>query len=167
VRPFTTIFPSKQGKPGHILASPESASLLTPAGRYVLLKRFTAKEERRRLVAGIFEASDSYSEQVGLENHLNYLYKPAGELTPNEALGLAAYFNSRLIDQYFRAISGNTQVNAAEIRAMPMPPVESIREIGVCLAAKNNRDPDTVDQVVGELIGLPSDLVHEICEATL
>ena len=121
VRPFVTQFPPKNGKPMHILVSDESSRLLLPAKRYVLLKRFTAKEERRRLVAGIVEAKDSYSPFVGLENHLNYVYRASGELSKEEALGLAALFNSVLVDRYFRAISGNTQVNAAEIRAMPVP----------------------------------------------
>src|SRR5690606_29639096 len=61
VRPFATRFPKKNGKPAHILVSEKSQKLLVPSERYVLLKRFTAKEERRRLVAGIFESSDSYS----------------------------------------------------------------------------------------------------------
>jgi len=60
-RPFVTQFPPKNGKPAHIVVSAASNRLLLPAKRYVLLKRFTAKEERRRLVAGIVEGKDSYS----------------------------------------------------------------------------------------------------------
>src|SRR5438309_8316462 len=105
VRPFVTQFPSRNGKPTHILVSDDSNRLLLPAKRYVLLKRFTAKEERRRLVAGIVESKDSYSSFLGLENHLNYVYRPGGELSKEEALGLAALFNSVLVDRYFRAIS--------------------------------------------------------------
>ena len=105
------------------------------------MKRFTAKEERRRLVAGIVETKDSYSPFVGLENHLNYVYRLDGELSENEALGLAALFNSTLVDRYFRAISGNTQVNAAEIRAMPVPPLEIIREIGKALGTQPREMP--------------------------
>src|SRR5208283_5717879 len=107
--PFVTQFPPKNGKPMHILVSEGSNRLLLPAKRYVLLKRFTAKEERRRLVAGIVEAEDSYSPFLGLENHLNYIYRRRDELSKEEALGLAAFFNSSLVDRYFRAISGNTQ----------------------------------------------------------
>src|SRR5438309_6533633 len=115
VRPFMTRFPPRNGKPTHILVSDDSQKLLLPAKRYVLLKRFTAKEERRRLVAGIMEAKDSYSPFVGLENHLNYVCRLDGDLSREEAFGLAAFFNSAVVDRYFRAISGSTQVNAAEI----------------------------------------------------
>jgi adenine-specific DNA-methyltransferase len=165
VRPFVTRFPPKNGKPMHIVVSDESKRLLLPAKRYVLLKRFTAKEERRRLVAGIVESKDSYSPFLGLENHLNYIYKPSGELSKYEALGLASLFNSALVDRYFRAISGNTQVNAAEIRAMPVPCLETIREIGQAVEKTNDRLPPNIEETVGEVLGLPKPLIKELCEA--
>ena len=165
VRPFVTKFPPNNGKPTHILVSDESKRLLLPAKRYVLLKRFTAKEERRRLVAGIMEADHCYSRFVGLENHLNYVYRPKGELSKEEALGLAALFNSVLVDQYFRAISGNTQVNAAEIRAMPVPDVETIRRIGQ--EVSGTEEPVVLEKVVGESIGLPKNLIKQLCESAL
>jgi adenine-specific DNA-methyltransferase len=166
VRPFMTRFPPRNGKPTHMLVSDESQKLLLPAKRYVLLKRFTAKEERRRLVAGIVETKDSYSPFIGLENHLNYVYRPDGELSKREALGLAALFNSTLIDRYFRAISGNTQVNAAEIRAMPVPPLKTICEIGKALELNDQRSPAMVERTVGETVGLPKKLIEQLCEAS-
>ncbi len=165
VRPFLARFPPKNGKPGHILVSEKSNRLLLPAKRYVLLKRFSAKEERRRLVAGIVEAKDLYAPLVGLENHLNYIYTPSGELSKGEALGLAALFNSVLVDRYFRALSGNTQVNAAEIRAMPVPSVETIRKIGEAVQVSNDRTPMMVERTVGAAIGLPKKLVKQLSEA--
>jgi len=79
IRPFATVFPKKpNGKPRHFRVCEASRPLLLPAKRYVLLKRFSAKEERRRLVAGVFEHGDSYSSSVALENHLNYVYKASG-----------------------------------------------------------------------------------------
>jgi adenine-specific DNA-methyltransferase len=164
VRPFVTRFPPKNGKPMHIIVSNESKRLLLPAKRYVLLKRFTAKEERRRLVAGIVESKDSYSPFLGLENHLNYVYRPTGELSTHEALGLATFFNSALVDRYFRAISGNTQVNAAEIRAMPFPSLDTIREIGQAVEKVGDRSPPNIEKAVGEVLGLPKTMIKELCE---
>lgn len=150
----------------HLLVSEESKRLLLPAKRYILLKRFTAKEERRRLVAGIVATEDSYSPYLGLENHLNYVYRPDGELSKEEAFGLAALFNSTLVDRYFRAISGNTQVNAAEIRAMPIPSVDTIREIGKAVARNPDRSPMAIERTVGVFLGLPETLIEELCEAS-
>ena len=70
------------------------------------------------------------TEFVGLENHLNYLYRPKGDLDEDEAIGLAALLNCELLDTYFRISNGSTQVNATELREMPFPPLEVIVDIG-------------------------------------
>jgi adenine-specific DNA-methyltransferase len=163
VRPFVTQFPPKNGKPKHILVSDDSKKLLLPARRYVLLKRFTAKEEHRRLVAGIMEAEHSYSAFVGLENHLNYVYRAGDDLSMPEAFGLAALFNSAVVDRYFRTISGNTQVNAAEIRAMPVPDVDAICRIGKLVGQSKDRSLE-VEKIVGQAIGLSTDLIEHLNE---
>lgn len=165
VRPFVTQFPPKNGKPSHIEVNKSSRRLLVPAKTYILLKRFTAKEEKRRLVAGILTPADSYSEWVGLENHLNYVYRKREQLTEDEAFGLAAFFNSALVDMYFRAISGNTQVNAAEIRAMPMPEEPTLRQIGCQIKRLGLGDHAAVERVVGEALSLPCHLIEQLVEA--
>jgi adenine-specific DNA-methyltransferase len=164
VRPFVTRFLPKSGKPSHILVSEESKRLLVPAKRYVLLKRFTAKEEKRRLVAGIMKAKDSYCEWVGLENHLNYIYRKEAELSKAEAYGLAAFLNSSLVDRYFRAVSGNTQVNATEIRSMPVPSIEQLSEIGDAVRQMPERDLNVVGRVVGNVLGLPGYFLEQLHE---
>ena len=69
-------------------------------------------------------------QRVGLENHLNYIYHAERELTDDEVFGIAALFNSQFLDRYFRTISGNTQVNATEIRMLRFAPLEIIEVIG-------------------------------------
>ncbi|MEX2176868.1 MAG: Eco57I restriction-modification methylase domain-containing protein [Pirellulaceae bacterium] len=162
VRPFVTQFLQKNGKPTHILVNDESKRLLVPAKRYVLLKRFTSKEEKKRLVAGIVEAKDSYSSWLGLENHLNYVYRSGKEMSRAEAFGLAAYFNSELVDRYFRAISGNTQVNASEIRAMPVPDELALARIGSAVESAVSRDRLTIENIVGSALNVPSCLIAQL-----
>lgn len=164
VRPFVTRFPPKNGKPTHILVDEGSKKLLVPAKRYVLLKRFTAKEEKRRLIAGIMEPTDSYSEWVGLENHLNYVYRNGANLERVEAVGLAAYFNSALVDRYFRAISGNTQVNATEIRTMPVPDERLLIRIGRQVDELEHRTPEAVERIVGQTLLLAERLIKQLSE---
>jgi adenine-specific DNA-methyltransferase len=103
---------------------------------------------------------------VGLENHLNYIYRTSDELSEVEALGIAALFNSVLIDRYFRAISGNTQVNAAEIRAMPVPCAEKIQEIGLTVKKSGDRTSINIERIVGEVLGLPKKLLRKLCEVS-
>ena len=131
VRPYNLIWPMAKGKkPQGITMDAKSESLLLPSANYVLLRRFSAKEDRRRLVAAPFLQANYPYGDVGLENHLNYIYRDHGELTVSEARGLSALLGSALIDRYVRIANGNTQVNATELRALPLPPLEVIAEIG-------------------------------------
>jgi adenine-specific DNA-methyltransferase len=128
-----TEWPIARGnKPQAILLEANEKNLLVPLKNYVLLRRFSAKEEHRRLVAAPLLSSDldCRCQQVGLENHLNYVYRQDGDLTVAEVVGLSALFNSALIDRYFRIVNGNTQVNATDLRALPLPPMDIIEHIG-------------------------------------
>jgi len=164
VRPFVTRFPTRNGKPMHIAVSESSKKLLVPARTYVLLKRFTAKEEKRRLVAGIMDRAHSYSEWIGLENHLNYVYRRNSEMSKTEAFGLAAFFNSFFVDRYFRAISGSTQVNAAEIREMPVPDQRMLVRIGEEVERSGARDVKFIEHVVGRALHLPQRMIDQFVE---
>jgi len=119
-----------RGKGQYIMVSPASTPLLVVDKNYVLLRRFSAKEQPRRLTAAPLLAGRLNSPFIGLENHLNYIHRPTGVLTEEETYGLAALFNSTLLDRYFRTYNGNTQVSATELRAMPLPPLNAIVEIG-------------------------------------
>lgn len=131
VKPFKTIWPvGKNGKPIAFKLCDDSLRLLLPVMNYVLLKRFSAKEEKRRLTAGCFLKIQCPYPYVGIENHLNYIYHAERELAVDEIFGIAALFNSNLFDRYFRTISGSTQVNATEIRTMFFPELEIIGKIG-------------------------------------
>lgn len=110
--------------------STANPALLFPYANYILLRRFSAKEDRRRLVAAPLGRDQFESDLLGFENHLNVIYKKKGELAHVEAVGFSALFNSALMDRYIRIANGNTQINAAELRALPLPPLEIIQQIG-------------------------------------
>jgi len=131
VKPFTTLWPlTKNGKQKAFKYCEDSLRLLVPTKNYVLIKRFSSKEEKRRLTAACFLKSDFPFSFVGIENHVNYVYHTERELSEDEVYGIASLFNSTLIDRYFRTISGNTQVNATEIRAMNFPELKLLSRIG-------------------------------------
>lgn len=133
VQAQTVEWPITRGsKPQAILLEANEKNLLVPVKNYVLLRRFSAKEERRRLVAAPLLQSDlgCRCHQVGLENHLNYVYRQDGDLTVPEVVGLSALLDSALVDRYFRVVNGNTQVNATDLRALPLPPMDVIERIG-------------------------------------
>jgi len=111
----------KRRKPNALAICPGAEALLVPQGYYVLTKRFSAKEERRRVVAAVYDPTRLVATQVGFENHLNYYHAQRSGLPVTIAKGLAAYLNSTLVDAYFRQFSGHTQVNACDLRSMHYP----------------------------------------------
>lgn len=116
---------------------------------YVLLKRFSSKDEKRRLVAGVYDPGSWDYGRIALENHLNFIGRTDGELPLSEAYGLATLFNSTLMDRYFRCISGNTQVNATEIRLLKLPERDIIKSLGEAYLQKSNTDQMEIDSMVG------------------
>jgi adenine-specific DNA-methyltransferase len=117
-------------KPNAIVKSEESEDLLLPPGIYVLVKRFSAKEERRRIVSCVFDSSRVADSGVGFENHLNYFHARGAGITGLLAKGLVVFLNSTLLDQFFRQFSGHTQVNATDLRKLPYPSKNALERLG-------------------------------------
>ncbi|MGH7979230.1 MAG: Eco57I restriction-modification methylase domain-containing protein [Limisphaerales bacterium] len=117
-------------KPNAIFNNDETRPWLVKSGVYLLTKRFTSKEERRRLVACIFDPQDVDAEWLGFENHLNYFHADGHGLDRNLAVGLFAFLNSTVVDQYFRRFSGHTQVNATDLRKLAYPDRETLKAMG-------------------------------------
>ncbi|MBV6397324.1 MAG: hypothetical protein HFACDABA_02935 [Anaerolineales bacterium] len=147
VKPYQVEFPLEGfDKPQAILAN--DPSLLVPRSNYVLLRRFSAKEDRRRLISAPFIGNHFDYEQIGFENHLNVISKKKNVFSEHEAIGLAAILNSAIMDRYVRIVNGNTQVNAAEIRALPLPPLEVITELGKKIESVHNPAPEEIDKII-------------------
>ncbi|HEX4793432.1 MAG TPA: Eco57I restriction-modification methylase domain-containing protein [Humisphaera sp.] len=136
-------------KPNAILDNTETRPWLVPSGIYLLTKRFTAKEERRRLVACIFDPEQVKAEWIGFENHLNYFHANGQGLDRDLAVGLYAFLNSTIVDQYFRRFSGHTQVNATDLRALTYPDGKSLRAMGRAVTRLSLTQSD-IDQLVNQ-----------------
>ena len=131
IQDMDVIWPLKRkNKEGAIKINEMTIPILVPVKNYVLIKRFTSKEQKRRLYAGVFLKSNFNFERIGIENHLNYIRKAKGILSDEETYGLAGIFNTSLIDRFFRMMNGNTQVNATDIMNLPLPSLDKIEEIG-------------------------------------
>lgn len=140
------VWPKIMKKPNAILVSPESRRWLWGnKGHFVVTKRFTSKEEYRRIVASVY-ASDLPGELIGFENHLNVFHVKQTGLSPALARGLALYLNSSLVDRYFRQFNGHTQVNATDLRSLKYPDREVLERIGqhAGSATLSQQDIDTL-----------------------
>lgn len=141
----------KTRKPNALALGPRAEALVVPEGHYVLTKRFSAKEERRRIVAAVYDPTRVTSPQVAFENHLNYFHRRGAGLPPSLAKGLAAYLNSSLVDAYFRQFSGHTQVNASDLRSLPYPSRTALIALGRRIG-KSFPAQDEVDRLIDEVL---------------
>lgn len=128
-------------------------ALLQDNKDYVFLKRFTAKEEKRRLQCGIYcaEKFREYS-YIGTHNKINFIERIDKEpFSKQEIYGLYALFNTTMYDTYYRILNGSTQVNSTELNNIPVPPIEIISQIGKKLMDNGNLDTKNCDRIVMEL----------------
>jgi len=141
-------WPVESGKkPNAIMSSSETSDLFVEAGFYVLTKRFSSKEQQRRVMAAIYDPSRVNTPCVSFENHLNYFHRQGKGLPADLAKGLALYLNSTIVDQYFRLFSGHTQVNATDLRKMPYPTYEQLLRLGSYVKEKIP-DQEIIDSIV-------------------
>lgn len=123
-------WPRASRKPNAIAVNDQTRSWLMPNGCYVLTRRLTSKEEKRRIVAYLLPADALPGPWIGFENHLNVIHQDRHGLDPAVARGLVRYLNSAAVDDYFRTFSGHTQVNATDLRRLNYPTQQALRESG-------------------------------------
>jgi adenine-specific DNA-methyltransferase len=149
---------NKSGKGEYIQVCDRSIPLLVPNKNYIFLRRFSSKDDASRLIATPYFADAVDADLIGIENHLNYIYRPNGHLDRNEILGLAALLNSNLFDTYFRTFNGNVNVSATELREMPLPAFETIKQIGNAIILINEFSQSVVDEVIQHFFDLEKEL---------
>ena len=150
------VWPKPGKKPNYLEVSPDTENLLVPAGVYVLVKRFSAKEEKRRVTAAVCEPARLPGDDYGFENHLNYFHRRGNGLPVVFAKGLAAYLNSTLVDAYFRQFSGHTQVNATDLRNLRYPDLATLERIGGRIG-ETFPNQDDLDALIREELSMASD----------
>ena len=112
-----------------------------------VVKRFSSKEENRRVVAALYDPQRIAAEQVGFENHINYFHRQGNGLPATFAKGLAVFLNSTLVDLYFRQFNGHTQVNATDLRNLKYPTAAQLEALGSRIGDEFP-DQSTIDEFV-------------------
>lgn len=129
----------------------EVENQLVPEGIYVLVKRFSSKEERRRIVASVYDPDKVQRGPIAFENHINYFHRNGSGLPMELALGLAGFLNSTLVDSYFRQFNGHTQVNAGDLRSIRYPTEELLLRLGKRLEGGKSDQNALDDALAAEL----------------
>lgn len=130
----------------------ETTKWLFPSGFYAVVRRFSSKEERRRIVANVVEPAVLQGSMIGFENHLNVIHFKKKPLAEDIARGIALYLNTTAVDDYFRRFNGHTQVNATDLKTMPYPSRKNLLALGKW--AKENPQPSqvSIDAKVNDLV---------------
>lgn len=133
----------------------DKTGLIQTNKNYLFCKRFTAKEERRRLQCGIYLAKD-FPEYtcIGTQNKINFVDHVDGHsLSEDEVYGLYVLLNSTWYDKYYRILNGSTQVNSTEVNNMPVPPLALIIDMGKQLKEKGNLSTEACDRIMEAVYG--------------
>jgi adenine-specific DNA-methyltransferase len=139
----------RRHKAEHIESNIDSAWMLLPNEPMVVLRRFSPKEDERRVTAAAYggQLPGAY---IGLENHLNVIRGTDGPMPLAVARGLAAWLNSRVVDEHLRQRLGSTQVNAIELRSLPVPDLSSLSQLGQDMPLEPTLDQ--IDLLVSRVI---------------
>lgn len=132
IRHMNIEFNVTNNKPGYIVSTNKCANYLRVSGLYVLVNRMSSKEEPSRIKAAIFDGRKYPGEKVGFDNKISYFHMKKNEISDvNLATGLWIYLNSDFVDFYFRTFSGNTQINATDLKEnLKYPSKDQLKIIG-------------------------------------
>ncbi|MNN54630.1 hypothetical protein D3C81_1694530 [compost metagenome] len=125
--------------------------MLVPKGNYVLVKRFSSKEEPKRIVPSIYAEDFLDAEYIGFENHVNYFHINGQGLSLVFAKGLAVYLSSTVVDGFFRQFNGHTQVNVGDLKNIPYPSYDQVIQLG-SMIGENFPSQVEVDQLIEDIL---------------
>ncbi len=156
-----------RGKPNALAVAPTSERLLFPNGTYVLVKRLTAKEERRRVRAAVCDPSVAPGPRIAFENHLNVFHRGGEGLPPDLARGLAAFLNSSLVERYVRQFNGHTQINATDLRHLRYPHADALSLLGRLVSHGRPAAQEELDRLVDRAVWGVDEATGEEAQAPL
>jgi len=121
---------------------------------YLFVKRFTSKEERRRLQCAVYLASHYPDYHViSTQNKINFIDTlDRSEMSEELAYGLYAVLNSTLYDMYYRILNGSTQVNATEMNMIPVPDRSRMERLGRSVINARDYSTDYCDSILEEVV---------------
>ncbi len=135
-------------KPNAICDTMATRKWLYPNGFYAVVRRFSSKEERRRIVANVIDPVRLPAAMIGIENHLNVFHVKRQPIPEDLAHGLSAYLNTTAVDTYFRRFNGHTQVNATDLRAMRYPSRDALIALGQWAKDRASISQNEIDERV-------------------
>ena len=141
-------------KKEHEYVLTDQKGLIQDNHNYLFVKRFTAKEESRRLQCGVYLSKwfPEYA-KISTQNKINFIDSLFIDMSECLVYGLYVLFNSTMYDDYYRILNGSTQVNSTEVNTIPVPEVDIIREMGKKLINSKDMSEKNCNEILGEYYG--------------
>lgn len=145
-------------RPCNLKVTPKTKNLIV-WGMSILLQRVTADEQPSRIVACIpDEFCKNKTNGYFVENHLNIIQPEKGG-AEDDLYFLLGVLNSEIVEFFFRAMNGNTQVSATELNLLPIPVGRYERKIATITRRIQNKSD------LKKKGGLMEDLNVEVAKA--
>ena len=148
IRGGRTVFPS--AIKGQYIA-PTDPRLLQKNKNMIIIKRVPAVSDDRFVNSAIYLAGQlPQYRYISTHNKINYIdtKDKNAEICTRLAFGLFALINSTIYDRFISIISKSKQINAKELKNLPLPPRNLIENIGMRLMALRRTDSAACDGIV-------------------
>lgn len=148
---MVTVHPVECDREQWVTNKADSRKVVLPAGSYCLVNRFSAKEQRHRIYASYLRSGVGFV----ADNKLNYVHQGTSRQTvpldDKAARGLTLWLSSSIIDEWYRQVSGSTQVNATDLRQVPCPTKNQLATLSDLLPVSNDVGQDRIDETIERL----------------
>ncbi|HVW64045.1 MAG TPA: Eco57I restriction-modification methylase domain-containing protein [Nitrosospira sp.] len=139
-------------KPNAIMRNGETEKWLYPNGFYCIVRRFSSKEEKRRVMASVVNPAAFGGHSVlGFENHMNLFHENKHGLPEALARGLAMFLNTTAVDEHFRRFNSHTQVNATDLKLIKYPSRDTLMQLGEWAIQQGTLTQEQIDAKLGIL----------------
>ncbi len=131
--------------------APVNTSLIQKNKNLIIIKRVPAKSDDRFVNSAIYLAAQLPAyKYISTHNKINFIdtKDKNSEMCARLTFGLFALLNSTIYDRYISIVSKSKQINAKELRSLPLPPRNIIENIGMRLSAGRQLSVKACDQIV-------------------
>ena len=135
----------------HQYLAPVNTSLIQKNKNMLLIKRVPAAGDDRLVNSAIYMASQlPQYRYISTHNKVNFIdtKDENDEMSARMVFGLYALLNSTIYDRFISIVSKSKQINAKELRNLPLPPRNLIENMGMRLLAVRQTDVASCDQIV-------------------
>ena len=130
---------------------PNDEKIVQKNKNMIIIKRVPAKSDDRFVNSAIYMAAQLPGYRyISTHNKINFIdtIDKNDEMSPRFVFGLFALLNSTIYDRYISIMSKSKQINAKELKDLPLPPKNIIENIGMRLMSARQTTVAMCDQLV-------------------